>query len=87
MVALWPVEHASHARDLIKSRVKQASQFTKSQTAVLTTERHFTLSVVHLIVECTKDSIRVTKKKPSDSRRPAWLEMDQKVCRTTLNKK
>ena len=26
------------------------------------TERHFTLSVVCLIVECTKDSVRVTKK-------------------------
>ena len=27
-----------------------------------TTEHHFTLSVVCLIVECTKDSVRVTKK-------------------------
>ena len=27
-----------------------------------TTDRHFTLSVVSLIVECTKDSVRVTKK-------------------------
>ena len=33
-----------------------------SQTAVSTTERQFTLSVVCLIVECTKDSVRVTKK-------------------------
>ena len=37
-------------------------QFKKSQTAVSTTKRHFTLSVVCLIVECTKDSVRVTKK-------------------------
>ena len=45
-----------------ESRVKRASQFKKSQTAVSTTERQFTLSVVCLIVECTKDSLRVTKK-------------------------
>ena len=45
-----------------KSRVDLASQFKKSQTAVSTTEHHFTLSVVCLIVECTKDSVRVTKK-------------------------
>ena len=54
-IGLWPVEHASHARDLagFESRVKRASQFKKSQTAVSITERHFTLSVVCLIVECT----------------------------------
>ena len=62
MVALWPVEHANHARPGFESRVKRASQFKKSQTALSTTERHFTLSVVCLIVECTKDSVRVTKK-------------------------
>ena len=45
-----------------ESRVKRASQFKKSQTAVSTTECNFTLSVVCLIVECTKDSVRVTKK-------------------------
>ena len=44
------------------SRVKQASQFIKSQTVVSTTERYFTLAVVCIIVECTKDSVRVTKK-------------------------
>ena len=44
-----------------ESRVKRASQFKKSQTAVSTTERHFTLSVVCLIAECTKDSLEVTK--------------------------
>ena len=44
-----------------ESRVKRASLFKKSQIAVSTTERHFTLSVVCLI-ECTKDSVRVTKK-------------------------
>ena len=27
-----------------------------------TTERHFTLSVVYLIVECTKGNVNVTKK-------------------------
>ena len=42
--------------------MKRASQFKKSQTVVSTTERQFTLSVVCLIVECTKDSVRVTKK-------------------------
>ena len=42
--------------------MKRAYQFKKSQTAVSTTERHFTLSVVCLIVECTKDRVRVTKK-------------------------
>ena len=64
MVVLWPVEHASHARDLhgFESRVKRASQFIKSQTAVSTTERYFTLSVVCLIVEVLEDSVRVTKK-------------------------
>ena len=45
-----------------ESRVKRTSQFKKSQTAVSTSERHFTLSVVCLIVECSKDSVRVTKK-------------------------
>ena len=72
MVALWPVEHASHAGFEVElfepvfelfevpcskwntgpgfeSRVKRASQFKKSQTAVPTTERKFTLSVVCLI--------------------------------------
>ena len=65
MVTLWPVEHASHARDLGSNPpgVKGASLFKKSQAAVSTTERHFTLSVVCLIVECTKDSISVNKKK------------------------
>ena len=52
----------SSQRPGFEFRVKQASQFKKSQTAVSTTERHFILSVVCLIVECTKDSIRVTKK-------------------------
>ena len=33
-----------------------------NKTAVSTTERYFTLSVVCLIVECTKDSVRVIKK-------------------------
>ena len=66
-----------------ESRVMRASLFKKSQTAVSTTERHFTLSVVCLIVECTKDSLRVTKKKHSDSCWPAWMEMDRKVCPTT----
>ena len=37
-----------------ESRVKWASWFKKSQTAVSTTERYFTLSVVCHIVECTK---------------------------------
>ena len=45
-----------------QSRVKRASQFKKSQTGVSATERHFTLSVVCLIVECNKDRIRVTEK-------------------------
>ena len=49
-------------RPEFESRVKRASKFKKSRTAVSTTERHFTFSVVCLIVECTKDSIRVTKK-------------------------
>ena len=66
-----------------ESRVKRASQFKMSQTAVSTTERHFTLSVVCLIVECTKDIVRVIKKYHSDSCSPAWLEMDRKVCPTT----
>ena len=70
------------SRPGLESRVKQASQFKKSQTAVSTTERHVTLSVGCFIVECTKDSVRVTKKKHSDSCRPAWLEMDRKVCPT-----
>ena len=45
-----------------ESHVQLVSQFKKSQTAVSTTERHFTLSVGCLIVECTKDRVRVTKK-------------------------
>ena len=46
----------------IPNSVKGASQFKKSQTVVSTTERYFTLSVVCLMVECTKDSVRVTKR-------------------------
>ena len=53
MEVLWPVEHVSHARDLGSTRVKRASSFKKSQTAVSTTKRYFTLSVVCLIVEST----------------------------------
>ena len=70
MVALWPVERASHARD-------QGSnpQFKKSQTEVLTTERYFTLSEVCRIVDVLEDSVRVTQKKLSDSCRPTWTEM------------
>ena len=37
-----------------ESRVKRASKFRKFQTALSTTERYLTLSVVCLIVECTK---------------------------------
>ena len=44
----------SCSRPGFESRVKRASQFKNSQTAVSTIERHFTLSVVSLIVECTK---------------------------------
>ena len=63
MVILWAVEHASRARELgFESRVKQASQFEKSQTTVSTTKRYFTLSVICLLVECIEDSVKVTKK-------------------------
>ena len=34
----------------------------KFQTAVSTTERHFTISVVCLIVECGNDNVKLTKK-------------------------
>ena len=73
MVELWPVE----------SRVKRASQFIKSQTTVSTIERYFTLSVVCLIVVCARKQSKGNSKKHSDSFRPAWLEMDRKVCPTT----
>ena len=41
-------------RHEFESRVKWASQFKKSQTAVSTTERYFTHSAVCLIVECAR---------------------------------
>ena len=34
--------------------MKRASQFKKSETAVTTTERYLTLSVVYHIVKCTR---------------------------------
>ena len=63
--------------------MKRASQFKKSQIAVSTTKRHFTLSVVCLVVECTKHSVRVTKLN-IHMVEAAWLEMDRKVCPTTI---
>ena len=67
---------------LFESRVKRASQF-KNFPAVSTTERHFTLSVVCLIVECTKKRRKGNSKKHSDSCRPGWLEMNRKVWPTS----
>ena len=46
-----------------ESRVKRASQFKKFQTAVSTTERYFTLSVVCLMVECIRRQRKFNKKK------------------------
>ena len=66
-----------------ESRVKRASQFKTSQTAESNTERYFTLSVVCLIVESTRRHRKGNSKKHSDSPRPAWLEMDRKVCPKT----
>ena len=41
--------------------------------------------MVHLIVECTRRQRKgKSKKKLSDSWWPAWLEMDRKVCPTTV---
>ena len=55
-----------------ESRVKRASQFKKYLTAVSTTERYFTLSVVYLIVECTRrQRTGNSRKKHSDCCRPA----------------
>ena len=42
-------------------------QFKKSQTAVSTTERYFTLSLLCLIVECTRRERKGKSKKHSDS--------------------
>ena len=80
VVMLWPVKHESHARALGSRR---EAHFKKSQTAVSTTERYFTLSVVCLIVECTRRQRKGNSKKHSDYCRPAWLETDRKVCLTT----
>ena len=53
VVAFWPVEHASHARDLGLSLVRSGRlSVKKSRTTVSTPERYFTLSVVCLVVEC-----------------------------------
>ena len=41
-------------RPEFESHVKRTTKFKKVQTAVSTTERYFTLSVVCLIVECTR---------------------------------
>ena len=68
-----------------ESHSKRASQFKKSQTAVRT-EGHFTLSVVCLIVECTKDSVRVSKKK-NIKIVVQTFRMDRKVCPTTTTSK
>ena len=77
------MEHASHARDLGSNPAGSGRpSLKKSQTAVLTTERHFTLLVVCLIVECTRRQRKGNSKKHSDSCSPAGLEMDRKVCTT-----
>ena len=62
--------------------MKREGQCEKSQF-MSTTELYFTLSVVCLVVECTKrQRITVTKNKDSDSCRPAGLEIDREVCST-----
>ena len=82
-VVLLPVEHASHARDLGPKPCEAAVPvLKKSQTAVSPTERYFTLSVVCHIVECTRRQRKGNKKKHSDRFRPAWQEMERKVCPT-----
>ena len=55
VVALWPVEHSSYARDLGLSSVwsGRPMQFKNSQPTTSNSERYFTLSVVFLLVECT----------------------------------
>ena len=45
-----------------------------------TTMSYFTLSVVRLLVECTRRQRKGDSKNHSDSCRPAWLDMDRKVC-------
>ena len=45
----------------VQIQCEMASQFKKSQTAVSTTERYFTLSVVYLIVECTARQHKIQK--------------------------
>ena len=70
-----------------ESRVKRASQFKKSQTAESTTERYFTLSVICLIVEYTKDSARVTKKNIQIVvGRLGWKWIDRSVLQLLLLK-
>ena len=54
--------------------MKRDSQFKRSQTAVSTTERYFTLSVVCLRLECTRRQRKGNSKKYSDSCRTAWLK-------------
>ena len=70
-------------RPEFESRVKRASHIKKSQTAMSTTERYFTLSVVSLEVECTRRQRKGNSKKHSDSCRPACLKMERNVCPTT----
>ena len=59
VVALWHVEHVSHARDLGSNPVWSGRPSLKS----LRPECQPPSVISHfLIVECTKDSVRVTKK-------------------------
>ena len=55
--------YKSSQRPGFGSRAKQASQFKKSQTAVSTTERYFTLYVVCFIVYCTRRQCKGDSKK------------------------
>ena len=89
MVALWPVEHASYARDLGSNPVWSGHPSLKSlrvsDRSVSTTERYFTLSMVRLVVECTRRQRKGNSKKYSYSCWPAWLEMDRKICPKTTS--
>ena len=70
-----------------ESRVKRASLFKKSQTSVSTNERYMTLSVVCLIVECTRRQLKGNSIKHSDScRRLGWKWIEGSVQQLFLPK-
>ena len=82
VIALWPVDHASHARDLGSSPVRSGRQSLKKVSDRSVTHR----ALFHTFYGLSRSRmyLKTLKKTHSDSCRPAWLEIDRKICHTLL---